>query len=688
MKLESRFEKEKRISNIVTVVVALLFMIALGTAVYYFNTDEERARSLIERAGRDIDDYDYGLAVEDLHKAYELDPDNPESNKIINDYLSLILEEAETTDSDIKRQRLALAVGSFESEALIFQANLEKAKKISSGKGTNTEITAHLEKAGKYMDEGNYEAAAEEYAAAISYGADETVLGSEMRLNAAYIRLLDFFDMRDRAGAAEYMGSVSFDAVKKKVEEDGALRIKSERYLGVRKKADGYVVIYGSLDSGESGSAAGIISSGNTDSVYEGEWRHGVPDGYGKLIIWNKDETSGDAVIITGTVKEGKWDGEMLYKAKGAEDLTLNADEGRITTDTDLPEDYEAGIPCFGGSDIKPEIETLHTGAGNPAPSQSAEEKASDKKTSDEKKSPEDPVGEEGDEEAGEIYPPMDVFDATVWPLDDTPFNYDDEEKPAGTLVAGTPARIIAEKGDDFYVMVGDKNGFISKEVCMINLPDVMQNEVRYDITNAYSSIYKVNNLRIEGVTGEVFYPYVMTGEGRFLAPLRYLAAMKLYEAEETALGHGRSFVIFDAYRPFNVSKVINSQINTVMKGDKEFQKAMTEEGNSLEGHIPKKGSCQNYGAAVDLALYDMTSGEMTNMQTTVHDIGAASKTSGNTSEANRLAEWMKSSGFSDIVTEWWHFEMKEPEREVVSFQAEPYVEGENHERSRLGVYE
>ena len=104
-------------------------------------------------------------------------------------------------------------------------------------------------------------------------------------------------------------------------------------------------------------------------------------------------------------------------------------------------------------------------------------------------------------EEKPAVHPPLDLFDAQIWPVEDTPFQFKGSDLKAGTFAAGTPARIVAERDDEFYIRAGDKLGFVSRDACLINLPDVMQRELQYDITNSYSSKYKLDGRRIPGVT-------------------------------------------------------------------------------------------------------------------------------------------------------------------------------------------
>ncbi|MBR1523191.1 MAG: D-alanyl-D-alanine carboxypeptidase family protein, partial [Lachnospiraceae bacterium] len=267
----------------------------------------------------------------------------------------------------------------------------------------------------------------------------------------------------------------------------------------------------------------------------------------------------------------------------------------------------------------------------------------------------------------------MDVFDATVWIMDDTPFVFKDESLKPGTLTAGTTVKIVAERGDDFYVRAGNYTGFVPKDVCMINLPDVMQDEMEYDITNSYSSIFKIHGEDIEGVTGEVFYPDVKLENGEFLVPLLFPVAEKLYEAEAYALSQGSTIKVYDAYRPHDVTKELYEKTLEFIGKNPEYKSYVTEGGYNLGAFLANTASNHNYGVAVDITLVDMETGEELEMQTDMHELSPLAVTSKNTYSADMLKTWMETHGFTGIVSEWWHFEIKGMKKKYATFQVKPY---------------
>ena len=74
-------------------------------------------------------------------------------------------------------------------------------------------------------------------------------------------------------------------------------------------------------------------------------------------------------------------------------------------------------------------------------------------------------------------------------------------------------------------IMEKGKEILIEKKYILINLPDIMQKEVQYEITNAKSSIYNIHGNKIPNVSGEKLY--IKMGED-LKVPLMYYTAMRL----------------------------------------------------------------------------------------------------------------------------------------------------------------
>jgi D-alanyl-D-alanine dipeptidase/CubicO group peptidase (beta-lactamase class C family) len=154
--------------------------------------------------------------------------------------------------------------------------------------------------------------------------------------------------------------------------------------------------------------------------------------------------------------------------------------------------------------------------------------------------------------------------------------------------------------------------------------------EIRYATTNNF--------------LGTVFY-----SEAR--AFLQRPAAEAAVRAHRRLKKLGYGLLIHDAYRPWYVTKMFWDAV----PADKKIFVA-----------DPSQGSRHNRGCAVDLTLYDLTSGKPVQMVSTYDETTdrAAADYPGGTSlqrwHRNLLREAMESEGFTVYGPEWWHFDYQD----------------------------
>ena len=267
------------------------------------------------------------------------------------------------------------------------------------------------------------------------------------------------------------------------------------------------------------------------------------------------------------------------------------------------------------------------------------------------------------------------VRGAIIWPMEDTVL-CNNQGKTIIEIPAGTPLKALFEADGYFKVFYKKKIGLIDSSICMINLPDIMPDEMQYDITNSYSSIYKIHGYDIEGVTGEVLYPYVKVDEDEYLVPLLYPVALKLYDAEMDALKQGYTLKVYDAYRPYAVTKEIFARTLQFITDNPIYGDYMTEPVAGVcygpNNFLAKSVSNHNYGVAVDITLVSLESGEELQMQAPMHELSTRSVLTLNNENADKLAEIMTSNGFRGLASEWWHFEIRECRKSYAAFQVKP----------------
>jgi zinc D-Ala-D-Ala dipeptidase len=142
--------------------------------------------------------------------------------------------------------------------------------------------------------------------------------------------------------------------------------------------------------------------------------------------------------------------------------------------------------------------------------------------------------------------------------------------------------------------------------------------------------------------TGRVLYD-----EAR--AFLAAAAAKALVRAHKRAQADGFGLTIFDAYRPWRVTKKL---WDATPRGPKKNYVAN-----------PKKGSKHNRGCAVDLSLHDLRTGRLVEMPSGFDDFSEKAHRdymeAGAIANANRarLQSYLEAEGFIGLSNEWWHFD-------------------------------
>jgi zinc D-Ala-D-Ala dipeptidase len=149
---------------------------------------------------------------------------------------------------------------------------------------------------------------------------------------------------------------------------------------------------------------------------------------------------------------------------------------------------------------------------------------------------------------------------------------------------------------------------------------------------------YATNN----NFTGRILYD-----EAR--AFLASAPAQAVARANKAAQADGFGLTIFDAYRPWRVTKQL---WDATPAGPKKNYVAN-----------PKRGSKHNRGCAVDLSLHDIATGLLVEMPSGFDDFSekahrdymAASPAA--IANRTRLQRYLEAEGFIGLSNEWWHFD-------------------------------
>lgn len=165
------------------------------------------------------------------------------------------------------------------------------------------------------------------------------------------------------------------------------------------------------------------------------------------------------------------------------------------------------------------------------------------------------------------------------------------------------------------------------KLIDLEKLVPTIKKDVRYSTTNNFA--------------GKKFYK-----KGKIF--LRLPAAFAIKNIQEELLRQNLSLKIYDAYRPYSVTK----EIWEFVKDDRYAAS-------------PQKGSRHNRGCAVDLTIIDLSTGVELEMPTPYDDFSVKAHQDFMNLPVNILnnRELLKSlmikNGFEPLSSEWWHFDFK-----------------------------
>ena len=292
------------------------------------------------------------------------------------------------------------------------------------------------------------------------------------------------------------------------------------------------------------------------------------------------------------------------------------------------------------------------------------------------------------------------VIGATVWPAKDLPlYTRLTGTQTRGTVAQLTPLCVLEEEDGYFKVRTEEGNGYIDASSCLINLPDMLGDHCEYDITSSYCCICRIQGYAIPGLTGEVVegYENVMLADGTFLVPYLYPLVDNFLGAVEAAAKAGYRIKFYDSFRPlkgqmhmYNTTRSIldleipeatyerltpaqflaegpklpaEEELPPRTEGEDEetpyttYHQKITEGGWHIGWFLANGANQHNYGSAMDITLVGIESGEEALMQSPVHELSVLAVLNNNTEAADLMQQIMKDIGYSNLRSEWWHFQ-------------------------------
>lgn len=197
-------------------------------------------------------------------------------------------------------------------------------------------------------------------------------------------------------------------------------------------------------------------------------------------------------------------------------------------------------------------------------------------------------------------------------------------------------------------------------EYALININEYIPS-IKVSLDMAKKMEYTMGNEVVEQLSDHAFYTSESAKNDE--AWLRLEVAKKLAIAQERFVAEGYTLVVHDAYRPYRYTKEMYEEFKEYLDTkDASFENEWF--GNlGIGWFLAKNASSHNYGIAVDVTLADIATGEELAMPSTLTNLDKRSareyfvQDSEEARNANHLREVMMSLGFSDLRSEWWHFQ-------------------------------
>ncbi len=230
------------------------------------------------------------------------------------------------------------------------------------------------------------------------------------------------------------------------------------------------------------------------------------------------------------------------------------------------------------------------------------------------------------------------------------------------TIMKGEKLTIVED--DDGIILLceySDKEYLVNTQFALINIAEYVPHiKIELDMAKPIN-LFNMKGETIQNLTDKQFY----TSESATLgeAWLMIEVAEKLYNAQEQFLADGYSIKIYDAYRPYTCTKDLSSAFKKFLDSKPEN---FVKDGFGSLGmgwFLAQNASSHNYGVAVDMTLICLENEEELTMPSKMHTLDKSSarkyweKDTLAYQNADYMYNVMKNNGFTDLLSEWWHFQ-------------------------------
>lgn len=228
------------------------------------------------------------------------------------------------------------------------------------------------------------------------------------------------------------------------------------------------------------------------------------------------------------------------------------------------------------------------------------------------------------------------------------------------------------------------KTAAVDPAVLLVNLPDVVP-DAEYDVVYSYAATSTCAGEPIPSVTGERLDGYVKGeqtsaywGGKRFVVPCALATAEKVAGVCAALGEEGYRLLVYDAYRPMRAQVQLSEAFSQALDESAAMQDSL---GAWSDGwYVAPGASGHNYGTDIDAGLCD-SNGEPCEMPSAYDTFDEAGRLTDEPMAASEIGvqhyraavqendacmalhRAFDAAGFSELASEWWHFEDDETEQ-------------------------
>lgn len=374
--IKTNSNKKKSLKWIVGVITMVMAAVVIGF-VTYTQSPSYRAKQQLDLGEKYLEDMDYEQAIANFQLALEIEPDNADVATAIMAHMDDFYQQARVYGDQ----------GEFAAEKniAVFMLSVDE-----------NSYQAMIAEAEAAYGTGDIKTAKDAYEKAKKAGAKAEDADPGIELCDAVLKLLELCEAGNFSGVVDFINTADFEPVKNMLAEGKQISCSGEIPIIIGLNEGSYYVACGDIEGGIlNGNGTAMISSINTNSIYEGSFSENKPEGSGKLSIWNKNESISVASVYEGVFEEGILNGKANYVAQmydtpitpiegWKEEIIITAVQGKIKVgdywgDLELSNDefadmpledryvfycleyeeeengfiynYVAGVPGYGGSD-------------------------------------------------------------------------------------------------------------------------------------------------------------------------------------------------------------------------------------------------------------------------------------------------------------------------------------------------